>query len=565
MNKKLLKAGAICLGLAGWFSSGVSLAQSDPSGMKRVTGTFAITNATIFKAPGKQGEKSTILIKNGVIQGIGTNLTLPKEARLIVGDSLFIYPGFIAGASDAGITKPKDPEKPEDFVSSNPPDEIAGITPWRSALDQFSIGDSKVDDIRKIGFTVVQLQPDGNMIAGKTAVVALGSKNSTNILGENKALKASFNGARGMYPGTAVGVMAKFRDVYHNTKLTDERTATFASNSGINRPEITPTYRAMHEVVTGEIPVMFSASSDLEVRRAISLQKELGFKLVLTDLQDYDNVIDLIKSSGAKVLIKLEVPDDKAIKNKMKDATEEAKALQERVKAAYEMTLAQPSKLEKAGIPFAFTLVDVKSADVMKALRLFKEHGLSEQAALAALTTNAASILGISRYAGDLEKGKMANLIISTDSIFKEDAQIKHVMVDGYLFDYETKSKKKSDSKSDSSDDVKIEGSWEYTSETPAGASGGVIVISKDGSSYSGTVSYDDPSGSGKASSTLNNIELDGNQLTFSFDVNAGGDNITVDVSAEIEGESLEGSMNIGEFGSFPIKGTYTPSLIATK
>lgn len=565
MNKNLLKAGAICLGLAGWFSSGSSQAQSDPSGMKRVTGTYAITNATIFKAPGQQGEKSTILIKNGIIQGIGTNLTLPKEARMIQGDSLYIYPGFIAGASDAGITKPKDPEKPEDFVSSNPPDELAGITPWRSALDQFSLGDAKIDDLRKIGFTVTQLQPDGGMIAGKTAVVALGSKNSTNILGENEALKASFRGSRGMYPGTAVGVMAKFRDVYQNTKLTDQRTATFASNSGINRPEITPTYKAMHEVVTGDIPVMFSASSDLEVRRVLSLQKELGFKVILTDLEDYDNVIDLIKSSGAKVLIKLEAPDDKAYKNKLDDATEEAKVLQERVKEAYEKALAQPAKLEKAGIPFAFTMVGVKTGDVMKAIRLFREHGLSEQAALAALTTNAAAILGISNYAGDLAKGKMANLIISTDSIFNEDSQIKHVMVDGYLFDYEAKTKKKSDSKKGSSDEVKVEGSWEYTSETPAGASGGVILINKDGSSYSGTVSYDDPAGSGKASSPLNDISVDGNNLTFSFDVNAGGENITVDVSVEIEGESLNGSMTIGEFGSFPIKGTYTPSLIATK
>lgn len=77
----------------------------------------------------------------------------------------------------------------------------------------------------------------------------------------------------------------------------------------------------------------------------------------------------------------------------------------------------------------------------MKAIRTLIENGLSEKAAMAALTTNPASILGISRMAGTIEKGKMANFVISSDSLFKEDAQIKHVVADGYIFDYEVKKK----------------------------------------------------------------------------------------------------------------------------
>ena len=82
---------------------------------------YAITNATVFKAPGDPGSKATILIKDGVILGVGATLALPKEAKIIAGDSLFVYPGFIDGAGNMGITKPKDVERPKDFVSSNPP------------------------------------------------------------------------------------------------------------------------------------------------------------------------------------------------------------------------------------------------------------------------------------------------------------------------------------------------------------------------------------------------------------------------------------------------------------
>ena len=565
MKKELLRAGVFCLLVAGWFSSTLAYAQSDPSGKKRITATYAITNATVFTAPGKSGMKATVLIKDGLIQGVGSNLTVPKEAKLIAGDSLFIYPGFIAGGSDTGITKPKDPEKPENFVSSNPSDEIAGITPWRSAVDQFSITDSKVDDLRKLGFTVAQIIPDGGMIAGKSAIILLGSENSTNLLIENTALAANFNGSRGMYPGTAVGVMAKFREVYDNTELTTQRSQKYTTVAGLKRPEITPTYSAMQAVTSGQIPVLFSAPSDLEIRRAISLQKEKGFKLVLTGLEDYEGVIDLIKSSGTPVLIKLEIPDDKAVKAQKEDAKDEVKALNARVKEAYDKALAQASKLEAAEIPFAFTTVGVKSGDISKALQAMIANGLSEEAALAALTTNAASILGISKAAGTIEKGKMANLVMSTDSIFKEDAQIKHVVVDGYVFDYETKAKKKASKEGDGNGTVKIEGNWDYTSESPAGSSGGVLMIKKEGSEYSGTITYDDPSGSGKATSPISDVSLDGNSLSFSFEVTANGMTINVDVTGTVEEGSFDGTMTVGEFGSFPFEATLNPTLTATK
>lgn len=563
MKKELLHAGAFCLLVAGWLSSTVAFAQSDPSGKKRITDTYAITNATVFTAPGQSGVKATVLIKDGLILGVGSNISLPKEAKTIAGDSLFIYPGFIDAASDVGITKPKDPERPDDFVSSNPSDEIAGITPWRSAVDQYSGKDNKVADLRKVGFTIAQIMPDGGMLAGKAAVVLLGEESSTNLLMENTALAASFRGSRGMYPGTAVGVMAKFREVYDNTKLTSQRSQIYQTAAGVKRPEITPTYSAMQAVTKGQIPVMFTTGSELEIRRAISLQKEKGFKLVLTGLEDYEEVIDVIKASGASVLVKLEIPDDKAIKAQKEDAEDEVKALNERVKKAYDAAIAQASKLEAAGIPFAFTTAGVKSSDIMKALQAMIKHGLSEKAALAALTTNSASILGLSKVAGSIEKGKMANLILSTDSLFAEDSQIKHMVVDGYIFDYETKAKKKASKESDGK--VKIEGNWDYTSESPAGSSGGVLSIIKEGSDYTGTITYDDPEGSGKISSPIKNVVLDGKSLSFSFDVNASGMEILVEVSGEVDADTYKGTMDIGEFGSFPFEGTLNPTLIANK
>ena len=562
MKRQFLNAGMAGLLMTGILSYTAS-AQSDPTGKRRVSETYAITNATIFASPGQQGTKGTVLFRGGVIVDVGANLSLPKEAQLIAGDSLFIYPGFIDGSGMAGITKPEDLERPKDFVSSAPPDEIAGITPWRSATDQFSITGNQVDDWRKSGFTISQVVPDGGMIPGKASVMVLGNATTVNVLLENTALAANFKGSRGMYPATAVGVMAKFRDVYQNTTLALDHSKLYASTAGVSRPEMTPTQSGMAAVVQKQIPVIFTTNSDLEVRRAISLQKELGFKLILSGLENYETVIDLIKSSGTPVLIKLEVPDDKAIKAQKTDsASVTTKAQYDRVKDAYDKALKQASLLEKAGIPFGFSTIDTKPGDALKAIQAMVKNGLSEKAALAALTTNPAQILGISRVAGTIEKGKMANFVISTDSIFKESAQIKHVVADGYVFDYEVKKKAAKENGKSENGAVKVDGVWEYTSETPAGSSGGEITITKDGADYSGTITYDDPSGSGKISAPIKNVEVTGKSLSFEFDVNAGGNNLLVTITGEISGTSMEGTMSVAQFGSFPLTATLTtPSL----
>ncbi|OOG77722.1 amidohydrolase family protein [Algoriphagus sp. A40] len=554
MKKQFLKAGIVGLLMAGFLSQS-AWSQSDPTGKRRVSATYAITNATIFAAPGQQGTKGTVLFREGVILGMGANLSLPKEAQVIPGDSLFIYPGFIDGAGTTGITKPKDLERPKDFVSSSPPDEIAGITPWRSASDQFSIAGNQVEDWRKAGFTISQVMPDGGMIPGKASVMLLGSTGSVNVLLENTALAANFRGARGMYPSTPVGVMAKFREVYQNTTLALDHSKLYASSTGVKRPEMTPTQAGMSAVVQQQIPVIFTAATDLEVRRAISLQKELGFKLILSGLENYESVIDLIKSSGIPVLIKLQVPDDKAVKSQKADSvvTSDTKAQYERVKEAYDKALKQASLLEKAGIPFGFSTVDAKPGDAMKAVQAMIKNGLSEKAALAALTTNPASILGISRVAGTIEKGKMANFVVSTDSIFKEDAQIKHVIVDGHLFDYEVKKKAANGNGKSEIGPVTVAGVWEYTSETPAGSSSGEITLTKEGSAYTGSISYDDPSGSGKVTAPIKNVSVNGKTLSFEFDVNAGGNNLTVTITGEIIGATMEGTMSVAQFGSFPL------------
>jgi len=536
--------------------------QSDPSGERRVTGTYAIKNATVTTAPGKTISGATILIKNGLIEAVGTNIRIPIEAQIIEGDSLFIYPGFIDGASSSGVSKPADPERPSNFDPSNPPDENAGITPWRNVLDNFDFKNSQVSDWRKSGFTIAQIVPDGGMLPGKSAIVVLGGNASTNILAQNTAVNAKFRGAgggRGSYPGTQLGIMAKFRDLYKNAEYSAQHQRLFASNSGLNRPEVNKTLQAFYPVIDKSIPILFEVSNDLEIRRALSLQKENGFRLVLVGVTEADMVINEIKSANAQVLLSMKLPDDKITKAKTEELSEEMQARTKRAKEAYENSLKQAGLLEKAGIPFGFTSMGGKSTDLTKNLKLMVENGLSENGALAALTTLPANILGIQKFAGTIEKGKLANMVIFTAPMLSDGAQIKHVVADGYIFDYEAKPKKVANGNSENGA-VNINGEWEYTSDTPAGSSGGIMTIKKEGDSYKGNITYDNPAGNGTANSEMKNISVSGNYLTFSFDVAAGGMSLEVTVSGDIDGNQFSGNMSLADFGSFPLNATKKPN-----
>ncbi|PSL07901.1 amidohydrolase family protein [Cecembia rubra] len=539
----------------------ISFGQSDPTGERRVTGTFAITNATVTIAPGKTQQGATIIIKNGLIEAIGSNLRIPIDAQTIKGDSLFVYPGFIDGATSIGVLRPNDPERPANFDPSNPPDEFAGITPWRSVLDHYDIKNSQINDWRKVGFTVAQIVPEGGMLPGKSAIVTYGGKESNNILAKNTALAARFRstgGGRGMYPGTQLGIMAKFRDLYKNAELSSQHMRLFASNSGLSRPEINKTLEAFFPVLDKSIPVLYEVSNDLELRRAVMLQKENGFRLVVAGITDMDFALDAIKSSNAQVLVSFRLPNDKTANSNTEGLSDEMKARTQKVKDAYIQILGEAGKLEAAGIPFGFTSLGGRSNEMYKNIRLMIANGLSENAALAALTINNANILGIQKFAGTLEKGKLANMVISTAPLFAEEAQIKYVVADGYVFEYEVNNKKSNNNGNGKA--VDLSGIWDYTSDTPAGSSGGTMEIKRDGTSYKGTISYDNPSGSGKASSPMNNIILSGNNLSFTFNVSAGGMSLEVSVSGEITDGDFSGSMSLSEFGSFPFNAVKKPN-----
>ncbi len=580
----LLKRGLLALALS-W--PAILFAQDDKV-LAPVSRTYAITNVNIIQAPGRKIDMGTVVLKDGLIVSVGKNVSIPADAIIIKADSMYVYAGFIDGLSRVGVTKPKeDPQsggqQPRPKDPGNPKPEEAGITPQLDVRTFLNPADKSVEELRNVGFTAAHVVPYGGMMPGNGAIILLGGKNADEMVLVNKSsFYSELTPAQRVYPGTVMGVMAKYRELYRQAALSRSYENMYASNrSGIQRPATDRVLESLYPVVDKRQPVLFKAEKVTDAQRVLTLQKDLGFTLWLAELKEGWDIVNKVKASNAKVFLSLDLPEDKKddlptgqagkkdeAKDEKKDSPEkkeeskksdkpktaadlEKDALEKRKSDFIAKYVGQASTYQKAGVKFGFSTMNAKAASIQPNLRRMITAGLSEDAALASLTTTPAELLGLSDRLGTVDNGKLANLVISDKPYFNEKAKVRYVFVEGALYKMEVKETKKGDPNSK----VEISGDWSTVTETPQGKNEGTLTIKKDGGNYSGTAA----SSRSPQPIDLEEVTLDGNALTIKYTFNLGGQSMAVTIEATVEGDTFKGTASVGQFGSFPIEGKKNP------
>ncbi len=136
----------------------------------------------------------------------------------------------------------------------------------------------------------------------------------------------------------------------------------------------------------------------------------------------------LLKNSGTPLLLSLKWPvrDREADP----DAIETFNVLELRDKAP-----STPAVLAQAGVLFAFYSDGIENPrDILKAVRKAIENGLPPEAAVKAMTLAPAQIYGVADRLGSIEKGKIANLVVTRGNLFEEKTKVEYVFVDGVKF-----------------------------------------------------------------------------------------------------------------------------------
>lgn len=556
------------------FSSDIS-AQNEPG---PITHTYALKNVNIITRPGQMISNGTVVVKNGLIHAAGQNVTIPGNAKILKADSMYVYAAFIDGASHTGIPKPKEEQgqgrnnRSRDVDPGNPGNVRAGITPDVDVQAKLDHKDKSITNLRKVGFGAVHALPRGRMLPGSGAVILLqGDSNDDIVMKGNTSAFAQLRGAGGVYPATVIAVISKFRDLYRQAEQAKAHIAKYNANpSGLARPAYDDATMAMIPIVSKTKPVYFQASDPLTISRVLQLKKELGFKLVLIGVKKGWHHASTIKSQNIPLYLSMDLPkkedekkgdkkEDEKEKEEMTMWDKEREDLMAKKKAANEAYVAQAATMAKAGIQFGFSSEGTNGKDVHGNLRRMVDAGLSEQAALSALTTYPAQQLGVSKMLGTVESGKLANLMVTNKPYFDEKAKIAFMIVDGEVFTFDVAEKKKK-KKSGGSDDgavtpESLAGEWTFDLAVPGESQTGTVTLEyEDGELTGFMVSDQDDSGE---ETPLENLTLDGTELTFSITVEGAG--FEIGFALDMEADSFTGSATAGPMGSFDITGEKVP------
>lgn len=549
-----------------WLVLGVSRLQAQKDDLRAVSTQYAIRNATIVQAPGKVIKNGTILMEDGVIKKVGPSVVIPPEAWVIEADSMFVYPGFISGFSTIGVGKAEDEKaKLDDKLTGNPPYEYAGIMPNASVRGRLDPDEKSIKDFRALGFTAAQTSLEEGMLPGTSSIVLLGGNSPDQMLiNENTSMVSLFKGASGVYPNTLIGVMASYRDLYRKASQAKAYEARYLANpSGMERPVKNEVLEALYPVVGKKMPVVFHTEGIKDILRAKTLQKELGFALQFAEVKQGWDALTTFKSLQAPVYLSLdlpkweEAPEETSEETSEKEApTPEAleeKALEERKFASIKNYYTLGGLLSQHKVRFGFSTKEVKPKDFKPNLLRVIENGLSEEQALAALTTQPAAFLGLSASMGTLEVGKMANLIVTDTAYFSENANIRYVFVDGVKYEYEAKTKKKkATGKGENIDPL---GTWDYTYSSEGGEWSGTFTITGETDSYEGSIYLS----SVDKEFDLSEITVSGDLLTFESDVTAYGESATLSFRLTVTNDTAEGNMDAEHFGSYEMDATKKP------
>jgi len=388
-------------------------------------GLYAFTNATIVINPDQSIKNGTLLVKDRLIETVGPGVSIPKGYIVVDLKGKYIYPGLIDAYTTYGL-----PEAPRAALGSftrgavTPVSTKPGAYGWNESIKPemnvrsiFHADATKSADLKKNGFGAVQSLIHDGIARGTSVVVTLGDeRDNFVILSDEAAANYSFSKgtAATNYPSSLMGSIALLRQTYLDGQwYKTQKEEVNLSLAEFNREQT--------------LPQIFEAADPLNVLRADKIAKEFGKQYIFkTDGQEYRR-LDAMKATGSSFIIPLTFPEAFDVEDPLQARTISYEQLKD-----WELAPNNPALLEKAGIRFAITSYGLTNArDFWTNLRTAMDHGLSEKQALRSLTEIPAEMLGVADKIGTLEKGKMANFIITSDSLFKKDNIIYENWIEG--------------------------------------------------------------------------------------------------------------------------------------
>ncbi len=559
MKEKLIRDPGFSLALAALLAMpapGAAQYQGPP-----LPPAYALENVTVVYADGRQEAGVNVVVRDGLIVAMGPGAPIPEDATLLEGDSLRVYPGMIDAQGRAPLQLP-EPENREGALPWDAPRDVQGFTPHRLVAWYLTGAGADGREARKGGVIAAGIHPDGGMAPGQGAVVLfrMSAKNPWETVAQPAlGLLFTFQGARGVYPGTLFAVMAQFRQSFEDANRHGLIQSEFARNpEGLTLPAWDPDFEVLRKAASGELAVYFVANSAGDIRRVLGLADEIGFRPVIVGGEEAWKVAEELKARNIPVLVSVDFPSPREWDPEKggegargeagsggSDALEPGPA---REKERLENIYANAGRLVEAGLTVSLTSGGV-GGDFREGVRKAIEYGLPEEAALGAVTTTPATLLGLPHLA-TLGRWLAASFIVTDGPLFREGTAIRYTFVEGSLEEGWV-------GRQVGGGDVPgtdLTGAWEVLVSTEGMEIPFSMTLTQEGVSFSGTMSNPEMGAEAQVQGGM----LAGADLTFILVYSMGTESVALDARGTVQGDRIIGSGS-GEIGRFTFTATRKP------
>ena len=411
---------------------------NSPTGM-------AIVNATVHRRPGLDAKVETVIVDGSRIVAIGSGLKIPDGVRTIDATGKHLYAGFTDGYTGLEIAK-------TDSKAHHEHDEDAGkgvgkkgtaywndkVTPELKVADEFGPHGLERKEFREAGFTSALVAPTAGVIQGQSSLLLMGSQPTENsFLNSNVAMHLRLTVSRGSrgggYPNSPMGAYALARQALYDAQWYQQAWQTARADTSVERPETNVALEELQPTLSGGQMVMIDTSNELFAVRADRFVKEFGLQLVILGSGNEYRRLNEIARLGRTIVVPVNFgkAPDVSSPELANDVTLEALM-------HWDHAPENPKRLHESDVNFVFTTKGLKDkTDFLKNVRTAVKRGLPAEAALAAMTIGPAQLYGVEDLVGSLEKGKIANLVVTDGELFDDDTEIIETWVDGVRFELE--------------------------------------------------------------------------------------------------------------------------------
>lgn len=387
--------------------------------------TIVLTNATIHVGNGQVIENGSVVITNGKITEVGTAVT--ASGKMVDCKGKHIYPGLILTSTQMGLVEV------ESVRATNDAGELGEINPSIRSIVAYNTDSKITNTLRPNGILLANVIPDGGLISGSSTVVQLDAWNwedaaykmDNGIHFNMPSLLARPRGRGGFGGGgqqsdpvkTGLEQVEKVKAFFREAKA-------YLAEAGHDNTNLK--YEAVKGLFSKKQKLFIHCNIVKEMLLAVDFVKEFGFDVVLVGAMDSWQIADILKQHNMAVIL-----------NQMH-------SLPAMVDDDVDQPYKTPALLQKAGVLFSINYADdnTRNRNMPFNAGTAVAYGLSKEEALAAITLNAAKILGIDDKTGSVEKGKDANIVVSEGDILDMKGNtITYAFIQGRQLNLDNKQK----------------------------------------------------------------------------------------------------------------------------